>query len=128
MPEERLRDVADAAAEYLRAVQHDRNRNPSRNGPRSIIDAHLRPDFEEIQVEQVRSGHIDDWLSAITPTIESSSPRKPLSRPREAVKLVGQRCPHRRPQLTHEFVGRRPGPVDRGRRLGRVESGYGADV
>ena len=45
---------ADAAAEYLRYVEHDRGRKPSTlRGYRSAIDAHLLPAFGSMAVEDV---------------------------------------------------------------------------
>src|ERR1700722_6130270 len=45
---------ADAAAEYLRYVEHDRGRKPSTlRGYRSAIDAHLLPAFGEMPIESI---------------------------------------------------------------------------
>src|SRR5437667_10514757 len=45
---------ADAAAEYLRYVEHDRGRKPSTvRGYRSVIEAHLLPAFGELPLEAV---------------------------------------------------------------------------
>jgi integrase len=45
---------ADAAAEYLRYIEHDRGRKPSTvRGYRSAISAHLLPAFGSLAVESV---------------------------------------------------------------------------
>jgi len=57
---------ADAAAEYLRYVEHDRGRKPSTlRGYRSIIEAHLLPAFGEMQVEAVTTGEIERWIPEV---------------------------------------------------------------
>ena len=55
---------ADAAAEYLRYVEHDRERKPSTvRGYRSVIGAHLLPACGELAVEDVSAGVIEGWLA-----------------------------------------------------------------
>jgi integrase len=53
----------EAAAEYLRYVEHDRGRKPSTvRGYRSAIDAHLLPAFGSMPVEDVTTEVIERWL------------------------------------------------------------------
>jgi integrase len=58
--------VADAAAEYLRYVEHDRERKPSTvQGYRWIIDAQILRTFGPSRLEDVTTGQVEDWLSAM---------------------------------------------------------------
>ena len=58
---------ADAAAEYLRYIEHDRGRKPSTlRGYRSILHAHLLPAFGSMQVENVTTEVIERWLAGLT--------------------------------------------------------------
>jgi integrase len=55
---------ADAAAEYLRYIEHDRERKPSTvRGYRSAITAHLLPAFGELPVEDVTPAVIEQWIA-----------------------------------------------------------------
>jgi integrase len=55
---------ADACAEYLRYVEHDRGRKPSTlRGYRSTIEAHLLPAFGAMSVEEVTTDEIERWLA-----------------------------------------------------------------
>src|SRR5450755_2112178 len=55
---------ADAAAEYLRYIEHDRERKPSTvRGYRSAITAHLLPAFGSLPVENVTMEVIERWLT-----------------------------------------------------------------
>ncbi len=55
---------ADAAAEYLRYVEHDRARKPATlRGYRSAIQAHLLPAFGEHPVDAVTTEVIERWLA-----------------------------------------------------------------
>jgi integrase len=55
---------ADAAAEYLRYIEHDRGRKPSTvRGYRSAIDAHLLPAFGSLALEDVTTEAIERWLA-----------------------------------------------------------------
>src|SRR4051794_22622890 len=57
---------ADAAAEYLRYVEHDRGRKPSTvRGYRSVIEAHLVPAFGDMPVEDLAPEHIEAWIATI---------------------------------------------------------------
>lgn len=56
---------ADAAAEYLRYVEHDRQRKPSTvRGYRSAIEAHLLPAFAATPIESVTTEAIERWLAS----------------------------------------------------------------
>jgi integrase len=55
---------ADAAAEYLRYVEHDRGRKPSTlQGYRSAIHAHLLPAFGTLAIEDVTTDAIERWVA-----------------------------------------------------------------
>jgi len=54
---------ADAAAEWLRYIEHDRGRKPSTlRGYRSTLNAHLLPAFGAMPVEGVTTDVIERWL------------------------------------------------------------------
>jgi integrase len=56
---------ADAAAEYLRYIEHDRGRKPSTvRGYRSAIQAHLLPAFGSIPIEEITTQDIEEWIAA----------------------------------------------------------------
>jgi integrase len=55
---------ADAAAEYLRYIEHDRARKPSTLiGYRAILKAHLLPVFGEMPIESITTETIEAWLA-----------------------------------------------------------------
>src|SRR3954452_4833592 len=55
---------AEAAAEYLRYIEHDRGRKPSTvRGYRSAIEAHLLPVFGALAVEDVTTEVIESWMA-----------------------------------------------------------------
>src|SRR6516165_3584236 len=55
--------LADAAAEYLRYIEHDRGRKPSTvRGYRSAIQAHLLPAFGSMAIEDVTVEAIEGWI------------------------------------------------------------------
>src|SRR2546426_5472703 len=57
---------ADAAAEYLRYIEHDRGRKPSTvHGYRSAIRAHLLPAFGALPVESVTTEGIERWIATV---------------------------------------------------------------
>jgi integrase len=63
---------ADAAAEYLRYVEHDRGRKPSTlRGYRSTIDVHLLPAFGAMPVEAVTTAVIETWLAGFSVSVRS---------------------------------------------------------
>jgi integrase len=56
---------ADAAAEYLRYIEHDRGRKSSTvRGYRSAVNAHLLPAFGALPVEAVTAEVIERWVAA----------------------------------------------------------------
>jgi integrase len=66
---------ADAAAEFLRYVEHDRAIKPSTlTDYRSIVSAHLIPAFGAMHVEEVTPEKIERWRAAV-----SSADGSPLS-------------------------------------------------
>ena len=57
---------ADAAAEYLRYVEHDRGVKPSTlRDYESIIRAHLLPAFGEARLEDVTTSAIEQWRATV---------------------------------------------------------------
>jgi integrase len=63
---------ADAAAEYLRYIEHDRGRKPSTlRGYRSAIEAHLLPAFGALPVEDATTAAIDQWLAGFAGSVRS---------------------------------------------------------
>jgi len=63
---------ADATAEYLRYIEHDRGRKPSTvRGYRSAIQAHLLPAFETMAVEDVTTAEIERWLAGFVGSVRS---------------------------------------------------------
>jgi integrase len=56
---------ADATAEYVRYIEHDRGRKPSTlRGYRSAIEAHLLPAFGAMALEAVSTEEIERWLAS----------------------------------------------------------------
>lgn len=67
---------ADAAAEYLRHVEHDRGWKPSTvRGYRSAIEGYLLPVFGSMPVEEVTPGEIERWSAT---TVGSARSRNKL--------------------------------------------------
>ncbi len=74
--------VADAAAEYLRYIEHDRMRKPSTvQGYRWIIDARVIPELGTVRLEDVTPEQIEAWLAAMS--------GKPSTRRKALVLLHG---------------------------------------
>jgi integrase len=74
--------VADAAAEYLRYIEHDRGCKPSTvQGYRWIVDAWIVPSLGELRLEDVTSEHVEAWLAGLE--------RKPSTRRKALVLLHG---------------------------------------
>src|SRR3954447_16959362 len=68
---------ADAAAEWLRYVEHDRQRKPSTiQGYRVIVHATLLPAFGERRLEDITTPMIESWLAGLDTA--PSSRRKAL--------------------------------------------------
>ena len=63
---------ADAAAEYLRYIEHDRGRKPSTlRGYRSALQAHLLPAFGSMAVEDVTSEAIERWIAGFSGSVRT---------------------------------------------------------
>jgi integrase len=63
---------ADAAAEYLRYIEHDRSRKPSTlRGYRSAISVHLLPAFGPMAVEDVTVEAIERWMAGFAGSARS---------------------------------------------------------
>ena len=55
---------ADAAAEWLRYVEHDRGRKPSTvEGYRAIVRSQLLPEFGERPIEAITTPMVETWIS-----------------------------------------------------------------
>jgi integrase len=58
---------ADAAAEYLRWIEHDRERKPSTvRDYRSIVNAHLLPAFGTKPIEAITTETVERWATGLT--------------------------------------------------------------
>ncbi len=58
---------ADAAAEWLRYIEHDRGRKPSTvSGYRSIVGSELLPRFGELAIESITSSMIESWQASMS--------------------------------------------------------------
>jgi integrase len=69
--------VADAAAEYLRYIEHDRGRKPSTViGYRWIIEGQILPVLGARRLEEVSSTEVEAWLGSLD--VKPSSRRKAL--------------------------------------------------
>lgn len=56
---------SDAAAEWLRYIEHDRGRKPSTViGYRVIVRAQLLPVFGDLPIESITTAMIERWLAA----------------------------------------------------------------
>jgi integrase len=61
------RDVADAAAEYLRYAEQDRGCKPSTiRGYRNTIEIHLLPAFGDMEVEDITVRDIERWRAGMS--------------------------------------------------------------
>jgi integrase len=61
---------ADAGAEWLRYIEHDRGRKPSTlQGYRSTLGAHLLPAFGSMAVEDVTTETIERWIAGFDGSI-----------------------------------------------------------
>ncbi len=73
---------ADAAAEWLRYVEHDRRRKPSTvAGYRAIVMSQLLPRFAELPIESVTTQMIESWIGSVQ--------RSPSTRAKELVLMHG---------------------------------------
>jgi integrase len=58
--------VEDATEEYLRYIEHDRERKPSTvQGYRWIVNGQILPTFGPMRLEDVTSEHVERWLAGI---------------------------------------------------------------
>ena len=58
--------VQDATDEYLRYIEHDRERKPSTvQGYRWIVNGQILPTFGQMRLEDVTSEHVERWLAGI---------------------------------------------------------------
>jgi integrase len=58
--------VQDATEEYLRYIEHDRERKPSTvQGYRWIVNGQILPTFGQMRLEDVTSEHVERWLAGI---------------------------------------------------------------
>jgi integrase len=58
---------ADAAAEWLRFVEQDRERKPSTlKGYRSIVNARLLPEFGPMAIEEIDQHSVEVWRGSLT--------------------------------------------------------------
>ena len=58
---------ADAAAEFMRHAEHERQLKPSSlRGYRSILNAHLLPAFGDRPIEQMTSAEIEQWRASLS--------------------------------------------------------------
>jgi integrase len=58
--------VEDATEEYLRYIEHDRERKPSTvQGYRWIVNGQILPTFGQMRLEEVTSEHVEHWLAGI---------------------------------------------------------------
>ncbi len=104
---------ADAAAEYLRYIEHDRGRKPSTlRGYRSAIEAHLLPAFGAMPIEAVTTDEIEGWIarfgaSATTRNKLLIQLHGILGRARKAYGLPGNAA-----AKVEKFPQRRSGDID----------------
>jgi integrase len=69
--------IADAAAEFLRYIEHDRERKPSTiKGYRWLINSQILPALGTVRVEDLTQEQVERWLAALPG--KSSSKRKTL--------------------------------------------------
>jgi integrase len=58
--------VEEAAAEYLRYIEHDRERKPSTvKGYRWLIDSQILPALGSVRIEDVTTDGVERWVAAI---------------------------------------------------------------
>ena len=73
--------VADAAAEYLRYIEHDRGRKPTTvNGYRWIITGQIVPALGERRLEDVTTRDVEAWIAtmaAVKPSSRTQGARAP---------------------------------------------------
>lgn len=58
--------VNDACDEFLRWIEHDRGRKTTTVADyRITLQAHIRPTFGEMRVEDITSTHVEHWLASM---------------------------------------------------------------
>ena len=63
---------ADAAAEWLRYIEHDRRRKPSTvAGYQIMVRSHLLPRFGDMTIESIKPQEIEEWLSSMTQALRT---------------------------------------------------------
>src|SRR5947209_16853459 len=73
---------ADAAAEWLRYVEHDRDRKPSTvAGYRAILRSQLLPAFGDMPIEAITTVMIESWIAGVD--------RSPATRTKALVLMHG---------------------------------------
>ncbi|HEV2973716.1 MAG TPA: site-specific integrase [Solirubrobacteraceae bacterium] len=98
---------ADAAAEFLRYVEHDRALKPSTlRGYRSIIDAYLLPAFGERRLEDISPDDVERWRSQLVSAAEARRERAETetdgaSNPTRAVRRLSNSSKNRIVTLLH---------------------------
>jgi len=74
--------VDETADEYLRYIEHGRERKPSTvQGYRWVVDAQIRPAFGPMRLEELTQRHVERWLASIA--------GKPSTRTKALVLLAG---------------------------------------
>jgi integrase len=62
----------DACAEFMRYVEQDRGRKPwTLRGYRSMIDAHLLPEFGKLPVEDLTTAQIEQWIATVPGSVRT---------------------------------------------------------
>src|SRR5437016_1925894 len=73
---------ADAAAEWLRYIEHDRDRKPSTvAGYRAILRSQLLPAFGDTPIESITTAMIESWIAGVD--------RSPATRTKALVLMHG---------------------------------------
>jgi hypothetical protein len=71
---------ADAAAEWLRYVEHDRGRKPSTvAGYRALVRSQLLSAFEAMPLESITTPVIERWIGSVQCRASPSSARGPTA-------------------------------------------------
>jgi integrase len=104
---------ADASAEYLSYVEHDRGVKPSTlRGYRSSIEAHLMPAFGSLAIEDVTTAEIERWMADFRGSVRTRNKlliqlHGILGRARKAYGLSGNAAAE-----VERFPQRRSGDID----------------
>jgi integrase-like protein len=104
---------ADAAAAYLRYVEHDRERKPwTLRGYRSVINAHLLPAFGSMAIEDVTTEAIEAWIATVEGAIRTRNKLLILLHGimRRARKVYGLPC--NAAAEGEKYLQRRSGDID----------------